>query len=126
MSDMSGGSAVVTPDYLFIQHPRGKDGVQFAWFVAEYTIDATRSPKWIDLTSSGKSSNGHDVDWGGFGVYELADDTLRISYRMGAPRVFRTLEFKAGIEEPMTGGDGKPEPVKPACALLELKRVKTP
>ncbi len=118
MVDRPVGEVEITPEYLFVQRPTGDK--KFVWEAAAYTLDPTKDPKWIDLAFTGK------VGGDGFGVYELAGDTLRISYRLSVPRVFRTLEFKAGLEEPMTGGDGKPDSVKPACGLLELKRVKSP
>ncbi|AWM36834.1 hypothetical protein C1280_07260 [Gemmata obscuriglobus] len=60
-------------------------------------------------------------------MYELAYDTLRISYRVSAPRSLRTLEFKAGVEEALAGSDaaqlGRRQT---AGSLLELKRAESP
>ena len=116
--DRSGGDVEITPEFLLVQRA-GTEG-KLVWVAAEYTLDSTKNPKWIDLKFAGKS------DGDAYGIYELAGDTLRISYRLGVPRVFRTLEFKAGLEEALTGDDDKAFPNKPACALLELKRAKTP
>jgi RNA polymerase sigma factor (sigma-70 family) len=112
--------AELTPEYLFVRSNLAVDDMQARWMAFEYALDPTKLPKWIDLRSS-FDMGGKTVEVGGFGVYELAGDTLRISYRLSVPRVFRTLEFKAGLEERRQGVDGKS-----ACALMELKRVKSP
>ena len=113
------GEVEITPEFLFIQRPTSDK--KFIWEAAEYALDAAKDPKWIDLNFVGKPADAN-----GYGVYESSGDTLRISYRVSVPRVFRTMEFKSGLEEPLKGSDGKPEAIKPACALLELKRIKTP
>ena len=110
----------VTPEYLFVRCSLAVGEMPAAWVSLNYSLDPTKLPKWIDIQSSYEMS-GKTVEVGGFGVYESAADTLRISYRMAVPRVFRTLEFKSGLEESRQGAVGKS-----ACALLELKRVKTP
>ena len=142
--DLSGGLAEITPEYLFVQHPLSSGGLgavdadvialqmlnvkrskDFMWHAAEYTLDPSKNPKWIDLKSSGGvTRDGKEIDAGGFGVYDLHGDALRISYRLSVPRLLRTLEFKSGSEIPPGGGQSKLP--KPACALLELKRVKSP
>ena len=142
--DLSGGLAEITPEYLFVQHPDAsgglasgrvdhvvqlmleiKHGKGFAWHAAEYTLDPSKKPKWIDLKSGGgQTSDGKPIDAGGFGIYDLTGGTLRISYRLSVPRLLRTLEFNVGSERPPGGGQSKLP--KPACAMLELKRVTTP
>ena len=104
MVDRPDGEVEITPEFLFIQQsvfvqrPAGENQQRpggpkkFVWEAADYALVPTKDLKWIDLGFAGKSVGS------GFGVYELAGDTLRISYRLSVPRVFRTLEFRAGIE----------------------------
>lgn len=42
----------------------------------EYEVDASRKPKWIDLTSGGRTA---------LGIYELRGDELKICYPEGRP-----------------------------------------
>jgi RNA polymerase sigma factor (sigma-70 family) len=122
MVDRPVGTAEINSGYLFVQRPCS--GKEFVWEAIEYALDPTKDPKWIDLTFAVKPGG----DAGGYGVYELAGDALRISYRVSVPRSLRTLEFKAGVEEPLAAGGGpaRPDDRKPACALLELKRLGPP
>jgi RNA polymerase sigma factor (sigma-70 family) len=118
MVDRAVGVVEIAPEYMFIQRPCDGSGKQFVWEAAEYDLSPARNPKWIDLLFA----PGTGPDAAGFGVYERTGDVLRISYRIGVPRSLRTLEFKAGIEEWPAGPTAAKGP-KPACGLLELKRV---
>jgi uncharacterized protein (TIGR03067 family) len=125
MVDRAVGVAEITPEFLFVQRPCDGAGKNFVWEAAELTVDPTKSPKWIDLKVAGRAAAYKS----GYGVYEVNGDVLRISYRVSVPRALRTLEFKAGIEEPLASpavGASKPDDRKPACSLLELKRQGTP
>ena len=48
-------------------------GKHFLWEAAEYTLDPTKDPKWIDL----KFTDKKHADPAGYGVYELTGDALR-------------------------------------------------
>jgi RNA polymerase sigma factor (sigma-70 family) len=125
MVDRPFGAVEITPEYLFVQRPCDGTGKNFVWEVARYTLDPTKTPKWIDLTFVRR---GGTADRSGYGVYEVNGDALRISYRLSVPRLLRTLEFKAGVEEVRTtpGDAAVPDDQKPACGLLELRRAGTP
>ena len=117
MLDRTVGVVEFTPDYVFVQRPDKEDPKLSHWEAAEYALDTSKNPKWIDLTFGTAAADG------AFGVYELAGDALRLSYRRGVPRVFRTLEFQAGLEG--TAPDvGKEEGPKVACSLFELTRAR--
>ncbi len=118
--DRAVGVVELTPEYFFIQRPTSDK--RLVWDAAEYTLDATKTPKWIDLKFAAKSTD----DTYGYGVYESTGDTLRVAYRVAVPRVFRTLEFKASLGEPTKVSEDVTMASAISCTLLELKRVKTP
>ena len=90
MVESTGGLAAFTPEYAFL--PFATEGGSDQWYAAKYGVDATKTSAWIDLTFPDEPLDQ------GFGVYDLNGDTLRLSIRRGVPRVFRTLEFRAGID----------------------------
>jgi len=60
-----------------------------------FTLDATKSPRWIDLTHT----EGANTGTAQLGIYECDGETMRICY--GKPGTARPTDFEA------TRGDGK-------------------
>lgn len=82
--------AIVIPGHLFVLvpslHPQQHGPV---WVGGEYTVDATKNPKWIDVELVAPFRDDKTTKL--YGSYEVADRRLRLA--LGAKRATRPLEF---------------------------------
>ena len=84
-----GARLQVYEDYMFLFLVHNNGPSEGDWYGGRYTIDATKSPRWVDIKLAIQLGEAYTLH----GSYEVSGDRLQFAFSADGDRSFRPVEF---------------------------------